>query len=156
MENDANILRVFAVLGLVAAVATGAVLAVKSGLAGGGGPGPVLALTTTAPSLTDTTAADTASTGDFNSGEPGSTVTAADTTGASTTVSDTTADTTTDTTTDQTGISTTSTGTYVVQNGDTFYSIAQKYNTTIATIKELNPGVNPQQLHAGLKLTVPG
>ena len=151
MENDANILRVFAVLGLVAAIATGAVLAVKSGLAGGGGSGPVLALNTTASSLTGTTVANTASTGDFSSGEPGPTVTAVDTTGSSTTVSDTTAD----TTTDQTGSSTTSTSTYVVQDGDTFYSIAQKYNTTVATIKELNPGVNPQQLHAGLKLAVP-
>ncbi len=148
MENDANILRVFAVLGLVAAVATGAVLAVKSGLAGGGGPGPVLALTTTAPSLMDTTAAGTTSTGDFSSGEPDPTITAVDTTGSSTTGSDTT--------TDQTGTSTTSTRTYVVQDGDTFYSIAQKFNTTIATIKELNPSVNPQQLHSGLKLMVPG
>jgi LysM domain len=41
---------------------------------------------------------------------------------------------------------------YVVQNGDTLTSIAQKTGVTVARIQELNPGVDPQILVSGEKL----
>lgn len=45
--------------------------------------------------------------------------------------------------------------TYVVQDGDSFYTIARKYDTTIAEIQQLNPNVDPQNLSAGTRLVVP-
>lgn len=41
---------------------------------------------------------------------------------------------------------------YVVQNGDTLTSIARKTGVQVATIEELNPGVDPQILVSGEKL----
>jgi LysM repeat protein len=52
------------------------------------------------------------------------------------------------------GVSTTG-KTYIVQEGDTFYSIAHKFNTSIADIQKLNPNIDPQHLTAGIKLVVP-
>lgn len=42
--------------------------------------------------------------------------------------------------------------TYVVQNGDTLTSIAHQTGVPVATILELNPGVDPQILVSGEKL----
>ncbi len=55
----------------------------------------------------------------------------------------------------QTGTATTAGNTYVVQDGDTFYSIARKFNTTISDIQKLNPNIDPQNLTTGVKLIVP-
>jgi LysM repeat protein len=41
---------------------------------------------------------------------------------------------------------------YVVQNGDTLTSIAQKTGVSVAQIQALNPGVDPQILVSGEKL----
>lgn len=45
--------------------------------------------------------------------------------------------------------------TYVVQDGDSFYSIARKFNTSISDIQKLNPNVDPQNLTSGTRLNVP-
>lgn len=50
---------------------------------------------------------------------------------------------------------TTDGGTYKVQSGDSFSTIAQKFDTSIAEIQELNPDVNPQNLTVGMELKVP-
>ncbi len=47
---------------------------------------------------------------------------------------------------------------YVVKSvalGDTFYSLAEKYNTTVRQIEIANPNVNPNNLKMGEKLVVP-
>jgi LysM repeat protein len=45
--------------------------------------------------------------------------------------------------------------TYVVKQGDNLSAIAQRASVSLATLQRLNPGVDPQTLHAGqrLKLT---
>ncbi len=43
-------------------------------------------------------------------------------------------------------------GAYVVQNGDTLTSIANKTGVPVSRIEELNPGVDPQILVSGEKL----
>ena len=45
-------------------------------------------------------------------------------------------------------------GTYTVQSGDTFASIAIKEGTTVARLEHLNPGVDPTTLHIGEKIRV--
>ncbi len=55
----------------------------------------------------------------------------------------------------QADTATTSGRTYTVQDGDTFYSIARKFNTTISDIQKLNPNIDPQNLTSGVKLVVP-
>ena len=54
-----------------------------------------------------------------------------------------------------TGTPATGTRTHVVADGDSFYSIARKYNVSISEIQQLNPNVDPQNLTAGLKLSIP-
>ena len=49
----------------------------------------------------------------------------------------------------------TGTRTHVVAGGDSFYSIARKYNVTISEIQRLNANVDPQNLTTGLKLSIP-
>ena len=44
---------------------------------------------------------------------------------------------------------------YTVAFGDTFYSIAKKYGTTVRAIRTANPNADPMDLHVGSKLTVP-
>jgi LysM repeat protein len=57
-----------------------------------------------------------------------------------------------------TGTAAPSTGTsseYVVQAGDTTYSIASRYNTTVEAIARLNGLVNPWYIRVGQKLAIP-
>lgn len=48
------------------------------------------------------------------------------------------------------------TGSYVVQRNDTLGQIAQKHNTTVAALMELNGITNPDRIAVGQKLIVPG
>ncbi|MBN1937524.1 MAG: LysM peptidoglycan-binding domain-containing protein [Anaerolineae bacterium] len=43
---------------------------------------------------------------------------------------------------------------YVVQRGDTLYSIARRYGTTVQAIATLNNIVNPARIYAGQRLTI--
>lgn len=45
---------------------------------------------------------------------------------------------------------------YTVQAGDTFFGLAQRFNTTVAAIQAINPGVNPNQLFIGQVICIPG
>ena len=45
---------------------------------------------------------------------------------------------------------------YTVQAGDTFYSLAQRFGTTVAAIQAANPGVNPNNLQIGQVICIPG
>jgi LysM repeat protein len=45
--------------------------------------------------------------------------------------------------------------TYIVQAGDTFYSVALICGSTIAQVEALNPGVNPSTLQVGQAINVP-
>ncbi len=44
---------------------------------------------------------------------------------------------------------------YIIKSGDTFYSIAIRYNTTVAALIAANPGVNPNALMIGLTICIP-
>src|SRR5690554_1627877 len=44
---------------------------------------------------------------------------------------------------------------YTVQRGDTFFSIARRYNITVAELTAANPGVNPDALRVGQVICVP-
>jgi LysM repeat protein len=44
---------------------------------------------------------------------------------------------------------------YVVARGDTFYSIAKKFGTTMRAIQDANPNVQPTKLQPGQKLQIP-
>jgi LysM repeat protein len=44
---------------------------------------------------------------------------------------------------------------YVVQRGDSFYTIARKFGVTIKGIQDANPGVQPTKLQLGQKLHIP-
>lgn len=46
-------------------------------------------------------------------------------------------------------------GDYIVKPGDTFYTIAQRFNLTVQEIINANPGVNPQALLVGQKICIP-
>ena len=45
--------------------------------------------------------------------------------------------------------------TYEVQDGDSFYSISRKFNTSIAEIQQMNPNLDPSNLSPGTKIVVP-
>ncbi|AZO94634.1 LysM domain-containing protein [Halocella sp. SP3-1] len=47
------------------------------------------------------------------------------------------------------------TQTYTIQRGDTYYSIAQRFNTTVQRLNSLNPGLNPNYLLIGQQICVP-
>ena len=47
------------------------------------------------------------------------------------------------------------TRTYIVQPGDTLWSIAQRYGITVAALQSANPGVDPARLTVGQGLTIP-
>lgn len=44
---------------------------------------------------------------------------------------------------------------YTIRSGDTFYSLAIRYNTTVAAIQAANPGVNPNRLQIGQVICIP-
>lgn len=44
---------------------------------------------------------------------------------------------------------------YTIRRGDTFYSIARRFNTTVAELRRLNPGINPEALLIGQNICVP-
>jgi polysaccharide deacetylase family sporulation protein PdaB len=46
--------------------------------------------------------------------------------------------------------------TYTVRSGDTLYSIARRYNTTVAQLASLNNISNPNLIRVGQVLTIPG
>lgn len=52
--------------------------------------------------------------------------------------------------------STPTTGTYIVKAGDTLYSIAARYKTTVATIAKANNITNTNVLRVGQVLKMPG
>ena len=45
--------------------------------------------------------------------------------------------------------------TYIIRAGDTFYSLAIRFNTTVAVLLQANPGVNPNALMIGQAICVP-
>lgn len=45
--------------------------------------------------------------------------------------------------------------TYTIRKGDTMYSVAAKYYTTLNAVLTANPGVDPRQLRIGQRITVP-
>ncbi|MBE3580654.1 MAG: LysM peptidoglycan-binding domain-containing protein [Thermoanaerobacteraceae bacterium] len=44
---------------------------------------------------------------------------------------------------------------YVIQPGDTFFLLAQRFNTTVASIQALNPNVDPNNLQIGQVICIP-
>ena len=44
---------------------------------------------------------------------------------------------------------------YTIQAGDTFFSLAQRYRTTVQAIQAANPGVDPTQLQIGQRICIP-
>lgn len=44
---------------------------------------------------------------------------------------------------------------YTIKRGDTLYALAKKYNTTVATIMQVNPGVSEKNFKAGEKIKLP-
>lgn len=53
------------------------------------------------------------------------------------------------------GGSTSSGGAYVVRRGDTLYSIARRYGTSVQAISQANGLVNPSQIYVGQSLKIP-
>ena len=45
---------------------------------------------------------------------------------------------------------------YVVQEGDTLYTIALSFGISLASLQEANPGIDPAALGVGQSLTIPG
>src|SRR5690554_5590600 len=45
---------------------------------------------------------------------------------------------------------------YTVRAGDTFFSLAQRFNTTVEAIQRANPGVDPDRLQIGQVICIPG
>ena len=46
--------------------------------------------------------------------------------------------------------------TYVIQEGDTFGTVADEHDTTVDRLRALNPGVDENSLQVGQKILVPG
>jgi LysM repeat protein len=44
---------------------------------------------------------------------------------------------------------------YIIQAGDTLYSLAQRFGTTVAAIIAANPGINPNALQIGQTVCIP-
>ena len=49
----------------------------------------------------------------------------------------------------------TGTSAYIVQPGDTLYSVAARFNVSIESIFQTNPGINPNYLQAGQVICIP-
>lgn len=45
---------------------------------------------------------------------------------------------------------------YTVRSGDTFWLLAQRFNTTVEAIMRANPGVDPNRLQIGQVICIPG
>lgn len=45
---------------------------------------------------------------------------------------------------------------YTVEEGETFYSIAKKYNMSVESVLSANPTINPKNLYGGLSIELPG
>lgn len=45
---------------------------------------------------------------------------------------------------------------YTIKAGDTLYLLARRYNTTVAAIMAINPGINPNNLQIGQVICIPG
>ncbi|MBG9736564.1 3D domain-containing protein [Paenibacillus alvei] len=45
---------------------------------------------------------------------------------------------------------------YTVTEGETFYSIAKKYNMSVESVLSANPTINPKNLYGGLSIELPG
>ncbi|MGI6112923.1 MAG: LysM peptidoglycan-binding domain-containing protein [Mahellales bacterium] len=45
---------------------------------------------------------------------------------------------------------------YIIQAGDTFFSLAQRFGTTVDAIIRANPGVDPNRLMIGQRICIPG
>jgi LysM repeat protein len=43
---------------------------------------------------------------------------------------------------------------YTIQSGDTLGAVAVRENTTVATLLQLNPGIDPKALHSGQRIRV--
>lgn len=46
-------------------------------------------------------------------------------------------------------------GTYIIQSGDTYGRIAQRFGLTISAIEAANPGVDPRRLQIGQRINLP-
>ena len=44
---------------------------------------------------------------------------------------------------------------YTIRHGDTYHSLASRFNTSIRAIREANPGVDPRNLYAGQSICIP-
>ena len=44
---------------------------------------------------------------------------------------------------------------YVIQKGDTFYTLGQKFHVPMKAIQDANPNVNPSKLQIGQKIVMP-
>jgi peptidoglycan endopeptidase LytF len=44
---------------------------------------------------------------------------------------------------------------YIIQTGDTFHTLAERYNTTVKAIAAANPGINPNNLQIGQAICMP-
>ena len=45
---------------------------------------------------------------------------------------------------------------YIIKPGETFYSLAEKYHTTVPALIWANPAINPSYLRVGQKILIPG
>lgn len=44
---------------------------------------------------------------------------------------------------------------YVLKPGDTYYTLARRFNTTIAAINSVNAGINPNNIQPGQTIYIP-
>ena len=44
---------------------------------------------------------------------------------------------------------------YVIRSGDSYWSIARRYKTSVIALLETNPGINPNRLTIGAGITIP-
>ena len=44
---------------------------------------------------------------------------------------------------------------YTIRSGDTFFTLAQRFNTTVTAIQNANPNVNPNSLQIGQVICIP-
>lgn len=45
---------------------------------------------------------------------------------------------------------------YTIRPGDTLFILAQRFNTTVAAIQNINPGIDPNNLRIGQMICIPG